>query len=503
MEQELFCTKCYQNYHSDHSESISKIKKIDIQSYSNQAIQNITELTQTLQSFLKFFDNFDSNNINQSISYSSSEFIQKIREYQQLFLRIFYGNTKKLETLQLLDKDLLHSLEISSEDNNIFHDNQNCNSSFSEENLNPEDETQIDQKSQRNSYCKGCKILMSEKQNLSVNTLSSETQTDEVLFKRDASTQDIGLLYESVGVGFKGVQTEEFEMADEWVQTNKVYKSQQAIQTETVNIQETSFERFNKKIMLEPKDSPDGTDQDKQNLKTNKVAVKPLVDSSDCKIKMFEHLQQIASNTPIEVIKPRHSRVMSQTVSSSPTKGSAYFKQSHLLNQNYQELIKGWIDKNKQVSIHLIYKASRDGFKGSHFHKLCDFKGPIICIIQSEFQNLFGGFTSQPLTTPDKAKWIKDPQAFVFSLTHKTKHSQYQNRDRSVYHKKDTHIQFSFDIAISENSHENSDSGCNLGYTYRLPKDLKYGSEEGRQYLGGKYNFRVLEIEVYSVAQPF
>jgi hypothetical protein len=45
-------------------------------------------------------------------------------------------------------------------------------------------------------------------------------------------------------------------------------------------------------------------------------------------------------------------------------------------------------------SYSLLYKATRDGFKISKFHELCDNKGATISFIKSKDHNkIFGGFT--------------------------------------------------------------------------------------------------------------
>eukprot|EP00347_Sterkiella_histriomuscorum_P009556 403340752 len=98
----------------------------------------------------------------------------------------------------------------------------------------------------------------------------------------------------------------------------------------------------------------------------------------------------------------------------------------------------------------LLYKGSRDGFTASTFHKLCDDKGPTVSFILSEYGQVFGGFTSIPWTSADQPQ--SDPSAFVFSLR----------------------------------------------YTYETPNGYKHYSNEAQSYLAGQFNFKVLEIEVYS-----
>ena len=55
------------------------------------------------------------------------------------------------------------------------------------------------------------------------------------------------------------------------------------------------------------------------------------------------------------------------------------------------------------------------------------------------------------------------------------------------------------DIYISDNCNFNKMSGSNYGYTYKLPSGIKYFSKEAKGYLAGSKNFKVIDIETYSV----
>ncbi|CDW81058.1 tldc domain-containing protein [Stylonychia lemnae] len=150
----------------------------------------------------------------------------------------------------------------------------------------------------------------------------------------------------------------------------------------------------------------------------------------------------------------------------------------------------------------LIFKATNDGFTASNFHQKCDNKGPTISFIQSEHGQVFGGYTTVSWTTPDNNnKLNNDNDAFVFSLSKNTLHKQYQNFDNAVLHYKDWLMLFgsSHDIFISNDCNNNSNSGCNLGYTYMPPQGFKYGDQQSKDYLGGSKEFKVIEIEVYQV----
>ncbi|CDW86071.1 tldc domain-containing protein [Stylonychia lemnae] len=150
----------------------------------------------------------------------------------------------------------------------------------------------------------------------------------------------------------------------------------------------------------------------------------------------------------------------------------------------------------------LIYKASRDGFKAINFHQKCDNQGPNISFIQSEHGEVFGGYTSLSWTSPDSGLHLQDNDAFLFSLSKNTLHKQYQNFDKAVRCNKDYLMefgQFGYDICICNDCNHNSDSSCSLGDTFMPPQGFKKGDQFSKEYLGGSYNFKVIEMEVYSV----
>ncbi|CDW75500.1 tldc domain-containing protein [Stylonychia lemnae] len=174
---------------------------------------------------------------------------------------------------------------------------------------------------------------------------------------------------------------------------------------------------------------------------------------------------------------------------------------------NFRRLVDNTVDINNKKKLFklpgkckLLYRASRDGFKAANFHQLCDNQGPTVCFIESEHKEIFGGYTSVPWTS--ESKYIKDSRAFVFSLSKNTIHQQYQKQDNAVVHYKDWLMVFGwgYDICIRDDCNINNSSYCSLGGTYNPEQGLKYKDEEANDYLAGKNQFKVVEIEVFSVA---
>ena len=95
-------------------------------------------------------------------------------------------------------------------------------------------------------------------------------------------------------------------------------------------------------------------------------------------------------------------------------------------------MINGWIGIKKNWN--LIYKATRDGFAASDFHRTCDGKGENLGVIRSANSYLFGWWT--PLSWSSSAGYVKDASTFIFTLTNPAGvPEKYRNIDssRAIY----------------------------------------------------------------------
>ncbi len=77
---------------------------------------------------------------------------------------------------------------------------------------------------------------------------------------------------------------------------------------------------------------------------------------------------------------------------------------------------------NRPFETELLYRGSTHGFAAKDFHARCDNKGPNISIIKSEHGLIFGGYTSLDWQSPSECKYSSDNEAFIFSVSKKTKH---------------------------------------------------------------------------------
>eukprot|EP00347_Sterkiella_histriomuscorum_P015615 403356357 len=179
--------------------------------------------------------------------------------------------------------------------------------------------------------------------------------------------------------------------------------------------------------------------------------------------------------------------------------------------QNYLQLINSELQKvsystigtfmkdwNK-AELKLLYQGSRDGFQAAKFHELCNNQGPTIAFVLSEFGQTFGGYTSVSWDSDNKYK--EDNQAFLFQLNQRSIHPIEKNFQYAVHHSPSYMLFFGngCDLILSNQCDENKTSRSDFGHSYKLPPGQTYNTEVSKRYLAGEYNYKVLEIEVYSV----
>jgi len=163
------------------------------------------------------------------------------------------------------------------------------------------------------------------------------------------------------------------------------------------------------------------------------------------------------------------------------------------------DLIKGK-RKKKSVSCELLFRGSEDGFLSSAFHAKCDGRANTICVIESNFGNVFGGFTVLPWAS-EVGKYYVDEEAFVYIVRKKKKtlkkavvYLQIASSQHSVVHNKYMGPVFGYghDIQIRNRCDQVDDNSCK-GQTYQT----SYVGE-----LAGEEKFRVVNYEVFQISHP-
>ncbi|CAF3965773.1 unnamed protein product [Adineta steineri] len=98
-----------------------------------------------------------------------------------------------------------------------------------------------------------------------------------------------------------------------------------------------------------------------------------------------------------------------------------YFPGSVLLTPEYEEKLIEFMGNDIPIAPQdqtwqLIYRASEHGYDAADFHRCCESYAPTVSIIQTDFGNIFGGFTSIPWSSATIRADQADPTAFLFTL---------------------------------------------------------------------------------------
>ena len=150
-------------------------------------------------------------------------------------------------------------------------------------------------------------------------------------------------------------------------------------------------------------------------------------------------------------------------------------------------------NENENVKLNLIYKATRDGGSADIFHKLCDGKGPIVCVFNTDKGMTFGGYTEKKWQNygGDKA----DKNSFLFSFNF---NKIYRNNceDDAIKFESSKGPYFCYAINTQENFFE-KETNC-----VRSKSDSKnswQNIEKDFELTNGNEYFNLRDLEVYEV----
>mmetsp|Transcript_16272 Transcript_16272/g.26062 ORF Transcript_16272/g.26062 Transcript_16272/m.26062 type:complete len:1119 (-) Transcript_16272:383-3739(-) len=116
-----------------------------------------------------------------------------------------------------------------------------------------------------------------------------------------------------------------------------------------------------------------------------------------------------------------HVTVQTAIIDSIPESWSPA-SDSVILSRQQETRICSWVAAQKKhpVKLQLLYRASRDGWKGMDFHSRCDNKGATITVIKRTDQSgnvlgkIFGGYADVAWNSNGV---VTDPSAFLFSMS--------------------------------------------------------------------------------------
>jgi hypothetical protein len=140
-------------------------------------------------------------------------------------------------------------------------------------------------------------------------------------------------------------------------------------------------------------------------------------------------------------------------------------------------------------SYKLLYKGSRDGDSAATFHSKCDEAEKTLVIVEDNYGNRFGGFTTQDWGGQYLQK--KDDDAFLFSVDKNKTYDVIPNQNAIGCYPNFGPVFFGCQIRIYDNYLTKG------GTTYK--KGLNYRTTEDFELTNGNQNFGVRDIEVYEV----
>ena len=176
-------------------------------------------------------------------------------------------------------------------------------------------------------------------------------------------------------------------------------------------------------------------------------------------------------------------------------------------DDEYETLLGFFADNGKGVKkMELLFRGSDEGFEADAFHSKCDDQGPTLCLIQTEFSHICGGFTNMSWrdgSSKKRGEWREDPDAFIFVLR-SPKDDVLPERWKVLPNKKEKTIKadakwgptfgYGYDIRISNNCHKEKDS-----VSQPDSSDASFATPKVEGILTGDDYFIVTEYEVYKV----
>jgi hypothetical protein len=143
---------------------------------------------------------------------------------------------------------------------------------------------------------------------------------------------------------------------------------------------------------------------------------------ADVSARVRDMMADVISRFPFQIHEDIHGRMGGAGTVAGPVSVT----NPHLLaigcTPEHEIHLRGWVSASIGVAQaaqwRLLYKATRDGFKATDYHRACDGYSRLVCVIREKEKGwLFGGFTSIPAASTQSRKEHVDATAFLFTLT--------------------------------------------------------------------------------------
>ncbi len=143
----------------------------------------------------------------------------------------------------------------------------------------------------------------------------------------------------------------------------------------------------------------------------------------------------------------------------------------------------------------LIYRGSRDGFRGYNFHTHCNGVNDTLTVVKTVDGNIMGGFAAKDWTSENI--YVYDPQAFIYSLVNPynspVKNGPITASSANQLYTGETYgpTWGNHDLHIADNCNQITNS-------YVESNSFTSPAQGTRQTVYSARNFLVAEIEVYA-----
>ena len=158
-----------------------------------------------------------------------------------------------------------------------------------------------------------------------------------------------------------------------------------------------------------------------------------------------------------------------------------------------QKIITIFMKKN--IKFKMIYNAKINGDTSKSFHELCDNHKNTLVILQTDTNNIFGGFASKTWNSMELGR-KKDIKSFIFSLNkQKIYNAKISDKERSRYHLycSDTDGPSFYAFSIEDSFLKNG------GFCDEIKKCNFDSLEIEYELNDGNKNFMVKQLEIYEI----
>ncbi|KAJ5073919.1 pep-cterm sorting domain-containing protein [Anaeramoeba ignava] len=185
------------------------------------------------------------------------------------------------------------------------------------------------------------------------------------------------------------------------------------------------------------------------------------------------------------------------------TTRSTFPKGTIFINREWELWLKKHINNDSFFqAMEMGFSTTQDGFSCSKFHLNCDRKSPILVVIQTENNCIFGGFSNVGWNTLRSYNYfISDPNAFCFSLKRIDSQEpvlfpiRKNEKSKAIYYHEEWGPSFGKDVAVYRDLR--SGECYDFGNTYKIPSEIKDDSKKIREFLCGSPFWKVKFIDVY------